>query len=223
MARVILFDVNETLLDLAALDPYFARLFGDAAARREWFAQLLQSALTATVIDEYHDFGALGMAALAMVTECRGITLVRADRRALAEGMRQLPPHPEVREGLERLREAGLRLAALTNSTAVVGEAQLTQAGLREFFEQVLSADAARRLKPTPEAYRLAAARLVVPVDRIRLVAAHAWDVAGARHVGCATAFVARSGQVLDPLAPRPEIVGSDLREVAARIVALDS
>jgi len=72
MARVIVFDVNETLLDLAALDPAFARIFGDAAARREWFTQVLQSALTATVTAAYSDFGAVGMAALAMTAARRG-------------------------------------------------------------------------------------------------------------------------------------------------------
>ncbi len=150
MARVIVFDVNETLLDLGALDPHFARIFGEAAARREWFTQLLQSALVATVTDAYTDFGAIGMAALEMVAARRGVALGDGDRQAVREGMRRLPPHPEVRAGLERLRDAGLRLATLTNSTAEVGEAQLTNAGLRDLFEQALSADAVRRLKPAP-------------------------------------------------------------------------
>jgi hypothetical protein len=53
MARVCVFDVNETLLDLAALDPHFERAFGDADVRRAWFLQLLQSALVATVTGAY--------------------------------------------------------------------------------------------------------------------------------------------------------------------------
>ncbi len=222
MARVIVFDVNETLLDLAALEPAFARIFGDAMARREWFTQVLQSALTATVTDAYSDFGAIGMAALAMTAARRGIALTDADRQAIREGMQRLPAHPEVRESLERLRAGGLRLAALTNSTAAVGEAQLANAGLRECFERVLSADTVRRLKPAPAPYLMAAERLGVPVGEVRLVAAHAWDVAGAQRAGCAAAFVARPGQVLDPLAPVPDIVGVDLRDVAERILAVE-
>ena len=134
--------------------------------------------------------------------------------------MRRLPPHPEIRQSLERLRGAGLRLATLTNSTAEVGEAQLVNAGLRDLFELALSADAVRRLKPAPQPYRMAAERLGVEPGDVRLVAAHAWDVAGALRAGCATAFVARPGKVLDPLVPRPDIVGADLREVADRILA---
>jgi len=57
----------------------------------------------------------------------------------------------------------------------------------------------------------------------VRLVAAHAWDVAGALRAGCATAFVARPGQVLDSLAPWPDIVGADLDAVAVGILTRDS
>ncbi len=220
MARVIVFDVNETLLDLGALDPLFIDLLGTADARREWFGQLLQSALVATVTDAYADFGAIGMTALEMVAARHGVVLAEEGRQAVRDGMRRLPPHPEVRQSLERLRGAGLRLATLTNSTAEVGEAQLGNAGLRDLFEQALSADAVRRLKPAPQPYRMAAERLGVEPGDVRLVAAHAWDVAGALRAGCATAFVARPGKVLDPLVPRPDIVGADLREVADRILA---
>ncbi len=222
MNRVILFDVNETLLDLAALDPVFERLFGDGGVRREWFNQLLQSALVATVTDAYSDFGAVGMAALEMIAARRKMTVGEGDREAVRHGMRHLPAHPEARPSLERLRDAGLRLAALTNSTAEVAEAQLANAGLRDLFEQALSADAVHRLKPAPEPYRMAAERLGVPIGQVRLVAAHAWDVAGAQRAGCAAAFVARPGQVLDPLIPVPDIVGGDLTEVAGQILAIE-
>lgn len=222
MKRVLVFDVNETLLDVGALDPFFTRMFGDATARREWFGQMLQSAFVSTITHTYRDFGALGMAALAMVADRHGVTLSDEDRIALRGGMRQLPPHPEVKESLGRLRDAGFRLATLTNSTSEVGEIQVTNAGLRELFEQTLSADAVQRLKPAPEPYRMAAELLGVPITRMRLVAAHAWDIAGALNAGCAAAFVARPGQVLDASDVQPDISGADLREVADRILAVD-
>ncbi|MDQ4045687.1 MAG: haloacid dehalogenase type II, partial [Chloroflexota bacterium] len=109
MPEVIVFDVNETLLDVGALDPFFAERFGDAAVRREWFGQLLQSAFVTTITGHYRDFGTLGMGALAMVASRHGSDITAADRSALGAGMRALPPHPDVRPALERLREAGLR------------------------------------------------------------------------------------------------------------------
>jgi 2-haloacid dehalogenase len=222
MARVIVFDVNETLLDLTALDPQFEHAFGRAGVRREWFAQLLQSAFVSIITDSYADFGTIGRAALDMVARRNGVDLAAGDRDAILGTMRQLPPHPEVPAALERLRDAGLRMAALTNSTEAVATAQLTNAGLAPLFDRILSADAGRRLKPAREAYETAAAELGVEVGGIRLVAAHAWDVAGALRAGAAAAFVARPGMVLDLLVPAPDIVGSNMAEVAKRIVEVE-
>src|SRR5680860_129775 len=114
MDRAIVFDVNETLLDVGALDPIFVRIFGDANVRREWFGQMLQSAFVSTITGSYRDFGSIGMSALAMVAARHGTMLSDGDLPALGEGMRHLPPHPEVREAMERLRQAGFRLATLT-------------------------------------------------------------------------------------------------------------
>jgi 2-haloacid dehalogenase len=223
MARVCVFDVNETLLDLGALDPHFERVYGDAGVRRSWFLQLLQSALVATVTGVYSDFGTIGAAALEMVAEREGVYLSEEDKQEILGGMRELPPHPEVAKSLERLREAGLRTATLTNSTREVAEAQMENSGLRGYFEQILSADAVKRLKPAPEPYMMAAESLGVEIGQVRLVAAHSWDVAGALRAGCAAAFVARPGMVLDPLVERPDVIGVDLREVADRILEVET
>jgi 2-haloacid dehalogenase len=223
VARVCVFDVNETLLDMTALDPPFERVFGKPGIRREWFGQMLQSAFVSTITGDYADFGTIGRAALDMVARRHDVELTAEDRDAILGTMRNLPPHPEVAAALERLRAGGLRLAALTNSTEAVATAQLTNADLARLFEAILSADTARRLKPAREAYEAAAAALGVDVADTRVVAAHAWDIAGALGAGAAAAFVARPGMVLDPLAPVPDIVGANLDEVADRILEVES
>ena len=221
MQRVCVLDLNETPVDMAALDPDFEPIFGDASARGLWFNQMLQSALVATVTDAYTTFGEAAAAALQMTAERQGVELSEEDRRGIVGGLRDLPPHPEVAESLDRLREAGFRLATLTNSTQEVAEAQIRNAGLADRFEEILSADTAKRLKPAPAPYRMAARTLGVPEREIRLVAAHAWDIAGALRAGCAGAFVAR--QPFDPLVERPDVVGDDLGEVADGIIAAEA
>jgi 2-haloacid dehalogenase len=217
--RVLVFDVNETLLDLSALDPVFASVFGSADVRGEWFGQVLQSALTSVATGVHRDFGTIGRGALRMVAARRAARLADDDIDRVLDGMRQLPPHPDVPAALERLQRAGLRLATLTNSPPASAEAQLVNAGLADHFEKRLSVEPTGRLKPAPQVYRYAATQLDVPVGDIRLVAAHAWDVTGAIRAGCRAAFVARPGMVLDPTGETPDVIGDDLGEVADRLL----
>ena len=101
-------------------------------------------------------------------------------------------------------------------------EAQLAHAGLQDHFEQVISSDEIQCFKPAPEVYHLAARRLGVEPDQIRLVSAHDWDVTGALRAGCAASFIARPGQVMNPFGPQPDVKGTDMIEVADKILTAD-
>lgn len=221
MARVLVFDVNETLLDLAALRDPFARAFGDAAPMGEWFARLLHGSLVATVTDSYEDFASIGRRALDAVASRGGRELQEAERDAILGTMLELPAHPEVPEALSRLRSAGFPLATLTNSSPEMARAQLEHAGILELFDQVLSVEEVRRYKPAPEPYHMAAHRLGVDPSDVRMVAAHDWDVWGAMQAGCAAAYVARTA-VPFMLGRPPDITGPDLSAVADAILGLD-
>ncbi len=221
--RVLVFDVNETLLDLAPLDEPFRRAFGTDGVRVEWFDQMVRTMLLSSLIGRYAQFGEIFRAALATTAAKHGKTLSEADTKAILGRVRELPAHPDVRPALEELREHGFRLAALTNSALEVEEAQLRSAGLRDLLERALSADAVKRLKPAPEPYAMAAREMGVAVSDVRLIAAHDWDVAGALAAGCAAAFVARPGHVLDAHFPRPNVIGPDMSEVARQIIERDA
>ena len=215
---VALLDVNETLLDLAALDPAFERAFGDAGARRSWFATLKELFLTQAAVGRYDDLAALARAALDLEAArhpagLRSAPLADADRDAVLDGLTRLPAHPEVDAALASLRGAGWRLAALTNGTPEAVARQLDHAGIAGRFEAALSVDAVRRYKPAPEPYRWACEHLGVAPADTWMVAAHPWDLAGAQAVGLRTAFVAR-GAGWPAAFPRPDVEGADLAEV---------
>lgn len=222
MARVIAFDVNETLLDLRALDTDFARLLGTPAARGEWFSEMLQLSFVGGLTGRYVDFRTAQHAALRMVAQRRGRSLDDAQITDMVDRMRTLPPHREVPTALARLADTPLTVVALTNSVQDVAEAQLRNAGIDAHFDAVMSADAVRALKPAPAPYLAVAERHGVEIGDVRLVAAHAWDIAGALAAGALAAFVARPGMVLSPLGGFPDIVAPDIATVVERIIERD-
>ena len=223
MTKVIAFDVNETLLDLSRLDGPFEELLGSAALRGQWFAQMLQLSFVGGLTGEYVDFSTAQHAALLMIAERHGRTVTDEDATAMVNRMSSLPAHPEVAEALARLRATPLKVVALVNSLASVGEAQLTNAGIREYFDQVISADSVKHLKPAPEPYQAVARAFDVDLADVRLVAAHSWDVSGALAAGCKAAFVARPGMVVSPIGERPDIIGPDIAAVVYQIIARDT
>jgi 2-haloacid dehalogenase len=220
MKNICVFDVNETLLDLQPIHAELEQISGNPNLGKLWFGQLIQSALVSTITGEYRDFGTLGSSALDMVAEQQKLDLSDSDKQSVLEKMRELPPHPEVSESLDRLKRAGFTLVTLTSSTDAVVRAQLKNSGLETYFDEAFSADEVNRLKPAVEPYQMVANRLGVATSDLYLVAAHAWDIAGAAHAGYKTAFITRPGKVVDPSAKHPDIIGNDLASIADQLLA---
>ena len=223
--KVIIFDVNETLL---SLDPLKTSV-GEALGGREdllplWFSTMLHYSLVETLSDQYHSFGEIGTAALMMVAETQGITLdVDEAKQSIVTPLRSLPPHPDVVEGLKALKAKGFQIVSLTNSSSIGVETQYKNAGLTEFFEKRYSVDSVKKFKPHPATYQMVLDDLGVKPEEVLMVAAHAWDLAGAQNVGLQTAFVKRPGKTLYPNVPKPDYVVSDLLELAKMLSRKDS
>jgi 2-haloacid dehalogenase len=175
--------------------------------------------MTATLTNRFKPFDLLADAALELTAFRRGHTLRKASRTAILKRLTALPPHPDVAGALEELRAAGLRIAALTNGTSAGVAAQLRHARLAGHFEMVFAADQVRRYKPARDPYAFAVAKLRTRASDVHLVAAHAWDIAGAAAAGLRTVFVRRAGKTLPPTGPRADIEVADLGELARNIV----
>ncbi len=215
----LVFDVNETLLDLGALRPGFESVFGSTEPMGEWFARMLHASLVANHTNRYRPFGLIGTEALVTLAQKRGVDLSPDRAIELIDAMRRLPPHADVPEALERLRRAGFRLVTLTNGSSDTVADQLEHAGIAGHFERAISVDEIRLFKPAPAVYLHATAMLGVDVDRALMVAAHDWDIIGARSVGMPGAYLARPGTVWGMPDDPPELVASDLGGMTDRLI----
>ncbi len=220
MTRTAVFDVNETMLDLASLDPVFFDLFGTVAAKREWFARLLHPSVVVTPTGRYEHFGSLGLQALSAVGTARGVPIGADEHDRLREVMASLAAYTEVVPGLKRLRSAGWNLMALTNTHLESAVSGLTVAGINTEFERILSVSTVERFKPDPAPYLHAAEVAGASPDQLWMVAAHDWDLAGAAAVGMHTAFVERPGAVFSASYPPPDISAPDIEAVAHALIA---
>lgn len=205
----LVFDVNETLLSLAPMRAVCAELLDDADAVATWFARLLHGSLVANHLDAFRTFEAVAATELQRLAAARGVVVDDEAARRAATTMRRLPAHDDVVPGLEALRANGHRLVAFTNGSSEAVAAQLAHAGLAGLVDPALSVDLGHRFKPHQQAYRTLAEALEVPARELTMVAAHDWDVAGARRAGLRGVFVQRGGDAWHLPEPRGETVTS--------------
>jgi 2-haloacid dehalogenase len=216
---IIVFDVNETLLDLGTLRPTFERIFGDPAAMRLWFANLITYSEALTLAGVYVPFTDIGGAVLRMLAATRGIVITEADGAELTDRFASMPPHPEVAGALRRLRDNGFRLFTLTDNTLDISGRQLEQAGVIDLFERRFSVDeTVQRHKPAPEAYHWVAGTLGVAPGDICLIACHVWDTLGALAAGWQAGLILREGNAPLSVGPQPNYIGDDLDAIADQL-----
>jgi 2-haloacid dehalogenase len=217
---LIVFDVNETLLDLETMEPTFQRIFGDKNAMRLWFANLIMYSAALTVTGCYVPFTEIGAAVMKMLADTRGIKVDDKDKKELTEKFSTMPPHPEVPAALRKLRNAGFRLFVLTDNLLEVQTRQLEHGGIVDLFERRFSADGVKHHKPSREAYAYVEKELGVEPSQLCLIACHTWDTLGAVAAGWGAALIRRVGNDVLGVGPQPQIVGDDLNDVANQLIA---
>ncbi|MGH8951064.1 MAG: haloacid dehalogenase type II [Acidimicrobiia bacterium] len=217
--ELLVFDVNETLLDLSPLKLDFEDVFGNPAPMGEWFARMLHGSLVSNQLGDYRAFGVIGVEALLLVAERHGVDLDEATATEVVTRLAILPAHLDVIPALERLLDAGFRTAALTNGSTKAANVQIENAGLHTFIQRVVSVEEIGRFKPDPATYRHAAQVMDVHVSKSMLLSAHDWDIAGAVEAGAGAGFVRRPGSMWSLPQPMPEVVGTDLREIADQLI----
>ncbi len=218
---IIVFDVNETLLNLETIVPTFDRIFNDPGAMRLWFAGLITYSEALTLAGVYVPFTDIGAAVLRMLAATRGIAISDDDAAELTDRFATMAPHPEVPTALRRLRDHGFRLFTLTDNTLEISGRQLEKAGVIDLFERRFSVDeTVKRHKPAPEAYHSVASELDVDPDDICLIASHVWDTIGARAAGWQAGLILREGNAPLEVGPQPNYIGADLDEIANQLIA---
>lgn len=218
---VVVFDVNETLSDMAPMAQRFVDIGVDPQLARLWFAYLLRDGFALTAAGTTEEFARLGDEGLRVLLA--GADLDRsldASVEHVMAGFMTLPLHPDVPDGVRALRRAGLRLVTLSNGSAQVAEALFAAGGVRDEFEALLSVDDAGVWKPGRAAYEYAAAACGVALSEMLLVAVHPWDIDGASRAGMSTAWINRSGGPYPAYFASPAHTVSALTDLAAQLPA---
>jgi 2-haloacid dehalogenase len=217
---LLLFDVNETLSDLSQLAGRFEALGLPAHVMTTWFSNILRDGFALAATEAFANFAALAKSAAVALLTMHGHDPkdLNAAAEHLVAGLSELPLHDDVRPALERLNQNGLRVMTLTNGSRSTTIALLERAGLAELVEENLSVEEVGRWKPARAAYHYAAMRCGVDPAQIIMIAAHPWDIDGAKRAGLAAAWVNRSKLPYPSPLQEPDLSAASLVTIAEAV-----
>ena len=215
---VVVFDVNETLSDLAPLADRFVDVGAPGHLAPTWFASVLRDGMGLAAAGTSEPFAVIAASVLRTVLAQAGVADVEAGVSHVMQGVAELAVHDDVPDGVRVLHGAGRTLVTLSNGSADVADGLLTRAGLREHFAQLLSVEQAGLWKPARAAYEHAVRSCGVAPYELLLVAVHPWDIDGAARAGLRTAWVDRAGTPYPTHLRAPELVATSLPDLARQL-----
>jgi 2-haloacid dehalogenase len=215
--RALAFDAYGTLFDVFSVTALCERLFpgnGNTLAQL-WRAKQLQYSLLRSLMGRHKDFWQLTEDGLVYAAKSLKLDLTPEKRRQLMEAYLHLTVFPDVRPGLESLKNLGLRLAILSNGEPKMLEAAATNAGIAALLDAIISVDEVKAFKPSPTVYKLASTRMKAGTSQIGFVSSNSWDVNGAASAGLTTFWIQRAAG--EP----PEELGFPANRVVSAITDL--
>jgi 2-haloacid dehalogenase len=218
---VAVFDVVETLFSLEPLGQRLQDAGLPAHALDAWYTRLIRDGMALDASGVYQPFRAVARAALEVL--CAEHHLKRTDEQldGILAGFAELPAFPDVKPAFQLLRDAKVRVVALTNGNAELTAKLLQRNGLAELVERVISIDEVKHWKPRREVYLHAAQVLKVRPEQLAMTAVHIWDIHGAARAGLTTAWVSRREKHMNRLLGPADVSGAALDEAAKKLLAL--
>ncbi|MEP0174720.1 MAG: haloacid dehalogenase type II [Paraglaciecola sp.] len=217
--ETILFDINETVLNLSSLQPNFTSAFDDDKALSLWFSQLLHASTVCVATKVKTDFSSLASTMLDVVAGRLGVSLTAGVKTNLLSDFGCLPPHEDIKPALTNLKQIGFQLVAFSNSSNDLIVTQIKNAGLSDFFDDIVSVESTGSFKPDLKVYQFVAEKLRQRVENLRLVASHDWDIHGALTAGLNGAYLDRSGAPYNALFLMPDIYEKNMMDIAEAII----
>lgn len=217
--NTVLFDINETVLDLNKLKPKFKQAFGDESVLGLWFSTLLHASTVCALTGLKTEFAVLAGDILNNVAARKGVTLTDQTRSDILNTFASLNPHHDIKPALTRLHDSGYQTIAFSNSSLALIKKQIENAGLSSYFSKVVSVEETGSFKPDPKVYQFVADLLEQPIDSLRLVATHDWDTHGAMSSGMLAAYIDRAGTPYNPQYLKPSIIEKDMNDIVSQII----
>ncbi|WP_340099245.1 haloacid dehalogenase type II [Salinibaculum salinum] len=215
------FDSYSTLVDVdAAEQALAARVDDPEPVSKLWRSRSIEYTLVSNHIDAYQTFYEMNRDALTYALDAHSVDLPDEEREEILSVYHELDVFDDVREGMQRLREAGYDLYVVSNGNPEMLDSMVDHADIDGLLEDTISADEVETFKPDAEIYRRAAARTGTPIEEMAHAAALWFDVQGAQHAGMQGIWMNRKDTPWEPFDGEPSLTVGTIHDIADELDA---
>jgi 2-haloacid dehalogenase len=217
MTTTLAFDVYGTLIDTQGVTAELHSVIGSEAETfsQTWREKQLEYSFRRGLMQNYESFDVCIRNAFDYTCTLYGADFTPAQKNNLLETYHTLPAFNDVRDGLINLKANNYRLYAFSNGTAKTVEGLLVSAGIRDYFEGIVSVDDVKSFKPNPEVYKHFLKSTNSKAQDSWLISANPFDVIGAISSEMNAAWIKRSAKaIFDPWGIEPTVIVENLIEL---------
>jgi 2-haloacid dehalogenase len=199
MATTLAFDIYGTLIDTQGISQKLFDIIGTQATEfaHRWREKQLEYSFRRGLMRRYEDFSTCTVQALDYTDRFFATNISITDKQALMDAYKTLPAFTDVTQSLILARKAGFRLFAFSNGSESAVEQLLQSAGIRSYFEGVISVESLQTFKPNPDVYQYFLDKTNSQPENSWLVSSNPFDVIGAVSAGMKAAWLQRNAEAL--------------------------
>ena len=216
--KLVIFDVNQTMFSLKEIENSF-KIYG--LSRRfvdQWFLSVLKEGFSYTLSGKFIDFKTIGQNELQKIFLQKNIICKRTSINRILNSFSHLKIHNDVKKSLKLLKKNNLKIITLTNGSKSNTQILLKNNKIENFIDRCFSIDQFKKWKPHKNVYLSTCELMNIDPKNTLMIAAHGWDINGAKLAGLKTAYITRYEKKLSNFYLKPDYVGKDSFEIVNKL-----
>ena len=216
--KLVIFDVNETMFSLGSIATKFETLGLPNLSASLWFSNILKEGFANSSIGNFQTFKKIAKNELKRIFFKFKIKYHNRYSLIIFNEFSKLKAHKDVIESIRFLKSKKIKMVTLTNGSKDNTLRLLKNNGLKSYISRCFSINELRTWKPDKKTYIYVCKEMNVPPSKTLMIAAHAWDVNGAKKAGLKTGYITRYEKVLSEIYTEPDLVDNNCFSIIKRI-----
>jgi len=216
--KLVIFDVNETMFSLDSIATKFEILGLPNLSASLWFSNILKEGFANSSIGNFQTFKKIAKNELKRIFFKFKIKYHNRYSLIIFNEFSKLKAHKDVIDSIRFLKSKKIKMVTLTNGSKDNTLRLLKNNGLKSYISRCFSINELRTWKPDKKTYIYVCKEMNVPPSKTLMIAAHAWDVNGAKKAGLKTGYITRYEKVLSEIYTKPDLVDNNCFTIIKKI-----